>query len=62
MSNKQPEQVEVSCKVVHETKAALCVYHNGVESWIPLSQVHYINKQAGIIRITPWIAKQKGFV
>lgn len=59
--NKQQEQLEFKVEFIAETpRAVLIQFENkfGInqQSWVPMSQVHYIDKQAGKIRITPFIA------
>jgi len=69
MSNRQAEMVEIKVlRFVHHTNDAELVlvveqYGNEVERWIPASQIHSITRHidgSGSMRITPWIAKQKG--
>jgi hypothetical protein len=61
--NKQAEQFELTCEFVAETARAVLIRFENMygirgESWVPFSQVHYTDKQAGKIRITPFIAKK----
>ena len=60
--NRQQEQVELSCEIKKDTGKALLISIGGVDNWIPMSQVHYYSMQQGIIRITPWILKEKGLI
>lgn len=60
--NKQHEQMEFSCEVVHQTAMAALVKIEDKEIWVPFSQIHYISAQQGKVRITPFIAKKNGLV
>ena len=60
--NKQPEQMEFSCEVVHQTAMAALVKIMDKEIWVPFSQIHYISVQQGKIRMTPFIAKKHGLI
>lgn len=67
MRNKQKEQKQYNVQFIAETiKAVLIQYENkfGItqQSWVPMSQVHYIDKQSGVIRITPFIANKLNLV
>lgn len=61
-NHKQPEQVEVKCKICIETSKAVMIHTENRDIWIPISQVHYMKKNGddSIIRITPWIAEKNG--
>jgi hypothetical protein len=42
------------------TGKAVLVTINGTELWMPHSQITAIDKEAGTLTITGWIAKEKG--
>jgi hypothetical protein len=46
-------------------KACLCLFDDGVEHWIPKSQIHadsevWQDGDEGVLVLTRWIAEQKG--
>ncbi len=52
---------------VKETEKAILIYHDGMEAWIPKSQIHedsevYAEGHSGDLVIPKWLAKQKGLV
>lgn len=62
------ESIEIEdVNVIQETgKALLCVI-DGKHHWIPKSQIHddsfvFANGHTGTLKITEWIAKEKGIV
>jgi hypothetical protein len=61
-NHKQPEQVEVKCRIEAETPKAVLIITENRSIWIPISQVHYMKKNGddSVIRITPWIAQKNG--
>lgn len=70
--NRQDEQIGVEVdEITTETTKAILVVWEGKKHWIPRSQIHDIkfgngregdpNELTKII-VTPWIAKEKGFI
>ncbi len=62
----EPVSIEnVTC--LKETDKALLVEHEGVETWVPKSQVHddsevYQEGQAGTLVVSLWLAEEKNWV
>lgn len=57
---------ELSCRILRETEKAVQVYdyESKQEVWFPLSQVEEIHRDRdghGYVRVTEWIARQKGY-
>jgi hypothetical protein len=57
---------ELTCHIIHETDNAILVLDPASETeiWIPLSQVDEIHrhKDSAVLKISDWIARQKGLV
>ncbi|HYD35934.1 MAG TPA: hypothetical protein VD999_07790 [Vitreimonas sp.] len=58
--NRADEKYEVSGVVITQTGKAILVETDTKQEWIPLSQVHQIDKVNKKIFITPFIAKRLG--
>lgn len=61
------ECYEMACSFLSETAKAVQIldYETGEQLWIPISQVeemHHRPDGTGTIRMTNWIAKQKGLI
>lgn len=57
--------IELDCRFIHETGAAVLVEINEEEVWIPLSQVSRMRKAPtgeGTIAFSQFIANQKGLI
>lgn len=48
--------------VVRETNAAICIRKDGVEHWLPFSQVESVHRNGAKswLVVKSWIAKKKG--
>lgn len=44
----------------HGTEKAVMVTINGTAMWMPLSQIKAMDKKAGTLTVSGWIAKEKG--
>lgn len=60
----RPQEVEIKCRFIRETEAAVLIKVDGDEHWIPLSQVSEMHKVGddGRIVVAQWVASQKGFI
>ena len=69
MNEQEPFEFDVT-KVIRETEKALLVETDDLdepEVWIPKSQIHdnsevWRKEQEGRMAISPWFARQKGYV
>ena len=60
--------VNIKCKIIYETEKAILIQIDDEKYWIPLSQVFELHKvdeglgEGSYVRMTEWIAREKGLI